>query len=90
MGTKGKARMSRLGEVIRLISKIEDECVKESISLAWVKAHVSIGGNEEADVEAKEAARIGGGKAVTQVSIRAWVKEVRTEERIVHRFGWRE
>ena len=38
---------------------------------------------EEADAEAKEAARVRGGKAVIEGGIRAWVKEMRKEEIVV-------
>ena len=61
VGTMGRARTRGLKEVVHLISDIEDECGEKSVSLSWVKAHVGIGGNEEADAEAKEAARAGGG-----------------------------
>ena len=86
-GTRGKACTRGLAEVVCLISEIEDECGEKLVSLAWVKAHVGIGGNEGADAEAKEAARVRGGRAVTEGGIQAWTKEVRKEERVVRGFG---
>ena len=85
-GTRGKARTRGLAEVVRRISEIEEEYGEKSVSLPWVKAHVGIGGNEEADAEAKEAARVGGGRAVTEGGILAWVKELGKEERVVQGF----
>ena len=86
-GAVGRARTRGLGEVLRLIFELENECGEKSVSLACVKAHVGISGNEEADTVAKEAAQAGGGRAVTEGGIRAWVKEMRKEERVVKGFG---
>ena len=65
VGTRRRARTRGLMEVVRLISEIEVDNGEKSVSLACGKAHVGIGGNKGADVEAKEAARVGGGSAVT-------------------------
>ena len=85
-GARGKVRMRRLVEVVHLISEIENEYGEKSISLDWIKGHVGIGGNEEVDKEAKEAARLEGGRAVTEGDIRACMKEMRKEERVVGGF----
>ena len=58
-------------EVVRLILETEDEFGEKSVSLALVKAHVGIGGNEESDAKAKEAAIVEGGRAVNEGGIRA-------------------
>lgn len=85
-GARRKARIRGLMEVICLISEIKDKCGEKSVSLAWVMAHISISGNEGTDVEVKGAVIVGGGKAVTERGIRAWVKEIREGERVVRGF----
>ena len=55
-----------LMEVVRLISEIESECGEKSVTLAWVKAHVRMGGNKEADAAAKGSTSGGRGRAETK------------------------
>ena len=57
------------------------------MTLAYVKAHVGIVGNERVDKEAKLAAGGRDGAAVTKEGIRAECKEKRRQERVVRRFG---
>ena len=59
-GSRGKPRTRGLVEVVLLISEIEDKCGEKLVFLAWVKAHVSISGNQEANAEAKEAVGVEG------------------------------
>ena len=69
-----------------LISDCEKEFGAGAISLAWVKAHMGIPGNERADLEAKSAVETGGGTAVMEGGMRAMVKEGRKKERVVKVF----
>ena len=52
-----------------------------------MKAHVSVPGNELADLKAKSAVEAGGGTAVTEGGMRAIVKEGRKKERVVKGFS---
>ena len=86
-GERGIARTRGLREVVSLISDWENKVGAGAVSLAWVKAHVGIPGNESADLEAKSAVEARGGTAVTEVGITAMVKEGRKRERVVQGFG---
>ena len=86
-GKVGMGRTKGLTSVVSMIKDCEEEHGAGAVSLAWVKAHVSIPGNERADLEAKEAVEREGGLAVTEGGIRACVKQERKGERVVKGFG---
>ena len=86
-GKQGIARTRGLKEFVSLINDCEKEFGAGAVSLAWVKAHIGIPGNEHADREAKSAVEAGGGTAVREGGIRAMVKEGRKKERVVKGFS---
>ena len=50
------------------------------LHLAWVKAHIGVGGNDWADKMAKEGCRAIGDSQVTEGGVRALLKRLRVEE----------
>ena len=76
-----------LTEVVSLISDCEKEYGAGEVSLARVKAHIGISGNEHADLEAKVAVETGDRSAVPEGGLRALLKEGRKKERVVKGFG---
>ena len=48
-GRTGKARTAGLGGVILGVKKRQEDLGLDAVQLGWMKAHVGINGNEEAD-----------------------------------------
>ena len=76
-----------LREVVYLIGKCAIEYGIGAVSLAWVKVHVGIPGNDCIDLEVNAAVEARGGIVVMEGGIRALVKEGRRKERVVKGFS---
>ena len=71
---RGIDRTRGSAEVVRRLAAINDLHGEGSTTLAWVKAHVGIAGNDRADVQVKLAVEGRDGVAVTEGGIRALCK----------------
>lgn len=88
--SSGKGRIAQpreLREVVYLISKCEIEYGVGAVSLAWVKAHMGIPGNDRVGIEVNAAVEARGRMAFMERGIRALVKKGRRKEKVVKGFG---
>ena len=83
-GRTGKARMGELRKVMRKIEEKRSALGPNVVSLGWVKSHIRIKGNEEADKKAKLCADIEDPAfPVMEGSLKEAWKKMRKEERCV-------
>ena len=88
-GKRGRARTAALKEAIEGIAEKQQRegGIEKPVTLAWIKAHIGINGNEMADKMAKEATVHQGENKVTEGGIKAVWQEMRRNERRVEGFG---
>ena len=78
-GRTGRARSKDLADIIKIIRNRDGRT-----SLGWVKSHIGIEGNEQADVLAKKGTKWrlpSQRSSVTEGGVRQWVKQIRQVSR---------
>ena len=88
-GKTGKARIRELRKVMRKIEEGKRAFGPEAVSLSWVKSHVGIRGNEEADKRAKSEAEEEDPKfpVVMEDGLKEAWKKMRKQDRCVKGTG---
>lgn len=84
-GRRGRARTAALKKIIEIVAERQQSFVGEGkpISIAWVKAHTGIEGNEEADRLAKAATAERQVNNLTEGGIKGvWQQMSRNERRV--------
>ena len=85
-GTRGKARTRALVALGNEISKRQALYSSGNVRIAWVKSHIGIAGNDEADAMAKVGAEKESGGEITEGGIRQRQKEIRKKIRETPKF----
>ena len=80
-GIRGKARTRALAALGNEINKRQALYGRGNVKIGWVKSHIGIAGNEEADAMAKMGAEKESGGEITEGGIRQRQKEIRKRTR---------